>query len=90
MTETLTYSDTIQRVGHTIIDGVKVVQHTCVLPLSNPEAMRVSMTKLNSELYKEHRDVCRADFAAFEDAAFQLQADCIANKTPTFEGAEDT
>lgn len=76
MTETLVYTDTIQRVGHTIIDGVKVVQHTCVIPLADPKAMRVSMVKLEPDMYREHRDICRRDFAAFEDAAFQLQEEC--------------
>lgn len=73
MTETLTIKDTIQRVGATTIDGVVVVQYTCVIPSDNPSAMRIGMTKMNSEMYKEHRDVCRADFAAFEDAAYELQ-----------------
>ena len=78
MSNTLTYTDTIQRVGHTIIDGVKVVQHICVLPLSEPQNMRISMTKMNAELYKSNRDICRADFAEFEDAAYQLQEEYIA------------
>lgn len=78
MSNTLTYTDTIQRVGHTIIDGVKVVQHICVLPLSEPQNMRISMTKMNAELYKSNRDICRADFAEFEDTAYQLQEEYIA------------
>lgn len=73
MSKTLAYTDTIQRVGYTIIDGVKIVQHTCVLPLANPDAMRVSMTKLDAEAYKANRYVCRNDFQEFEDAAFELQ-----------------
>ena len=80
MSATLTYTDTIQRVGHTVINDTKVVQHTCVLPLANPKAMRISMTKLDTEMYKEHRDICRRDFAAFEDAAYQLQEEYIANQ----------
>ena len=78
MSNTLTYTDTIQRVGHTIIDGVKVVQHICVLPLNEPQNMRISMTKMNAELYKLNRNICRADFAEFEDAAYQLQEEYIA------------
>lgn len=78
MTDTLFYTDSIQRVGHTIIDGVKIVQHTCTINSGNPQEMRVTMTKLNAELYKEHRDICRNDFAVFEDAAYELQAELIA------------
>ena len=73
MTETLTYKDTINRVGFTIIDGIKVVQHNCVIDSANPQEMRVTMVKLNAELYKENRDICREDFAVFEDAAYKLQ-----------------
>lgn len=77
MVNTLVYKDTIQRVGYTVIDDVKVVQHTCVISSDNPEDIRISMTKLNADLYKLHRDVCRADFATFEDAAYQLQEELI-------------
>lgn len=77
MTETLKYTDTIHRMGYTIIDGVKVVQHTCVIPMNDPKNMRVTMTKLNNELYRNNRDICRNDFAIFEDAAFALQEECL-------------
>lgn len=78
MSNTLMCTDTIQRVGHTIINGTKVVQHVCTISLPNPKDMRVSMIKLNPEMYREYRDVCRADFADFEDAAYQLQDECLA------------
>lgn len=80
MSETLVYTDIVHRIGHTIIDGVKVVQHSCVLPLANPNDMNVSMTKLNVEAYKIHRDICRNDFAEFEDAAYDLQEKYIINQ----------
>lgn len=73
MSETLVVQETLQRTGWTVIDDKKVVQHSCTLPLNNPKAMRVSMTKLDPDLYREHADICRADFAEFEDAAFELQ-----------------
>lgn len=78
MSETLTYTDCIQRVGHTIINGIKVVQHTCVISSKNPQEMRVTMSRLNNDMYKLHRDVCRADFAIFEDAAYALQEELLA------------
>lgn len=73
MSETLVVKDTVQRVGYTVIDGVKVIQHTCILPIDAPTEMRITMTKLNADLYKENRDICRKDFAEFEDACFKLQ-----------------
>ena len=80
MTETLIYTDTIQRVGYTVIDGVKVVQHTCVIKSDNPLEMRVSMVKMDAELYKVHRETCRADFAVFEDSSYKLQEELIAKR----------
>lgn len=73
MSDTLTCTEFIQRIGYTVIDGARVVQHTCVIPTTNPKGMRISMTKLNADLYEMYRDVCRADFAIFEDAAYQLR-----------------
>lgn len=78
MSKTLTYKDTIQRTGYTVIDDVRVVQYTCVIPADKPQEMRLGITKLNPELYKANREICRADYAAFEDAAYQLQEECIA------------
>lgn len=76
--DTLTYKDTVQRVGYTIIDGVKVVQYTCVIPVDRPQEMRLGISKLDVEMYKANREICRADYAAFEDAAYQLQEEYIA------------
>lgn len=78
MTKTLSYKDTIQRVGYTVIDDVRVVQYTCTIPIDSPKDMRIGITKLNSDLYKAHRDICRADYAEFEDTAYQLQEECFA------------
>ena len=78
MTDTLIYKDTIQRVGHTVIDGVKVVQHVCTIDSENPQDMAVRMIKLNAELYKANRETCRDDYAVFEDAAYALQEELIA------------
>lgn len=78
MTETLTYKDTIQRVGYTVIDGAKVVQHVCTIDSENPHDMAVRMIKLDSELYRNNRETCRNDYAVFEDAAYALQEELIA------------
>lgn len=78
MSKTLTYKDTIQRTGYTVIDDVRVVQYTCIIPVDRPQEMRLGITKLNPELYKANREICRADYAAFEDAAYQLQEECMA------------
>ena len=78
MSNTLTYTDTIQRVGYSIIDGVKVVQYTCIIPLNSPKDMRIGITRLDQAMYKANRDTCRADYAEFEDAAYELQEELLA------------
>lgn len=75
---TLSYTETIQRTGYTIVDGKKIVQYTCVIPADDPANMRIGITKLDPIAYKENRDVCRADFAEFEDAAYKLQEELLA------------
>lgn len=75
---TLSYTETFQRIGHTIVDGKKIVQYTCIIPANNPADMRIGITKLDPEAYKAHRDICRADFAEFEDAAYALQEELLA------------
>ena len=78
MENTLSYKDTIQRVGYTTIGGVKVVQYTCIIPSDQPQNMRIGITKLDSDMYKANRDICREDYAAFEDAAYRLQEEFLA------------
>lgn len=78
MTDTLIITETIQRTGYTVINGEKIVQHSCIIPADRPQDMRISMVKLNADLYRANRDICRADFAAFEDAAYQLQEEMLA------------
>lgn len=73
MENLFTYSDVLTRTGYTIVDGVKIVQYVCTIPMENPSNIRISSTRINSELYKLHRDICRKDLAAFEDAAYELQ-----------------
>lgn len=78
MSETLQIVESIQRTGYTVIDGIRVVQHTCTISSENPSQMRVGMVKLNAEMYKANRATCRDDFAEFEDAAYELQEELIA------------
>lgn len=78
MANTLVYKDTIQRVGYTVIDDVRVVQYTCVIQRDDPMNMRIGITKLNADLYKANREICRADYGLFEDAAYLLQDECLA------------
>lgn len=76
----LTFIDTIQRTGYTIIDDKKIVQYTCTIPSDNPEGMRMTSTRLDTQAYKDNRDICRADLAEFENSCYELQDELIAKK----------
>lgn len=78
MSETLVCAEFVQRIGYTVIDGVRVVQHTCVLPVADPKGVRVSMTKLNGELYEANLETCMQDHMIFQRAAFQLRNEYLA------------
>jgi len=82
MTNTLQVTETINRTGYTIIDGIKVVQHTCTISSEDPQQIRVGMVKLDNEMYKANRAICRDDYAVFEDSAYALQEELIAKVEP--------
>lgn len=73
MKKTLTWTDTVTRTGFTEIDGIKVMRHTASIKIDDPNNMTVSNAKLNEKMYRDNRDICRADIAEFEDAAYELQ-----------------
>lgn len=85
MSATLTIKDSITRTGYTEINGVKVLQHTCTINTDNPEQMSFNSVKLNKDLYKANRDICRADIAEFEDGAYELQEQYLAQKEEVTE-----
>ena len=80
MSETLSWKDSITRTGYTEIDGKKVMQHVCSISMDAPYNMTVNSVKINEELYKSNRDVCRADAAEFEDACYELQKTYLAKR----------
>ena len=66
--------------GSSLIDGAAVEGYTASIDSENPENMNISSWINDQKTYKEHRADCRADKAAFEDAAFALQDEMIAAK----------
>ena len=85
MSATLTYKDSITRTGYTIIEDEQVMVHTCSIDSDDPRKMTVSSSKMNQELYKANRAICRADMAEFEDLAYELQEKYIAQKEEVTE-----
>lgn len=73
----------------TVTDGddtrdIAVEGYTCTIDSGKPENMNVSRyfaSNEGRELYKDNRSECRADYAAFEDAAYALQDEMIAEKS---------
>jgi hypothetical protein len=66
--------------GKTVIDGVDVCGYQAQIDSEDPANIAFTNWKTNNEMYKEHRGECRADLAAFEDRAFEVQ-DKMLNKS---------
>lgn len=66
--------------GESIIDEKVVCTFTAQIDPNEPEKMVVGSFQRDKEAYKEHRTECREDFAAFEDAAYMMQAEYIKAK----------
>lgn len=86
MSATLTVKDSITRTAFTTIDGVRIAQYTARIDSADPNNMTVSgIIKLDQEAYKANREICRADYAEFEDATYELQEKYIAQKAAETE-----
>ena len=81
MSTTLTYNDSVTRIGYTKIEGEIAMQHTCTISTDNPNNMNFNSSVINQELYKQNRETCRADRAEFEDAAYALQEEYLAKES---------
>lgn len=71
---TVTEGDTTRQVS---VEG-----YSCTISSENPEDIRISRYQMSTEgkkLYKEYREQCHADYAAFEDAAYQIQDSMLAS-----------
>ena len=66
--------------GQSVIDGAEAAGFQAQVDTANPENMTMSNWQTNAQLYKENRDVCRADQAEFEDYAYSVQDQLIAEK----------
>ena len=66
--------------GQSIIDGAEAAGFQAQVDATNPEDMTMSNWQTNAQLYKENRAICRADQAEFEDYAYSVQDQLIAEK----------
>lgn len=64
--------------GNSIIDGVIVEGYQAVINSANPNDMTISSWQQDKALYKANRVQCRADSAEFEETAYALQDEMLA------------
>lgn len=84
----LTMKKSITLTGNSTIDGVIAEGYQAVIDSNNPEDMNISSWQADKAVYKANRTQCRADAAAFEDAAYELQDELIAEKAAAETAAE--
>ena len=66
--------------GESVIGEDVVCTFTASIDYENPEKMVIGQFQKDKEAYKKHCAECRADYAAFADAAWAVQAE-IAKKS---------
>lgn len=62
---------------------VNVEGYTCTINSDNPVDINIGKYFVSTQakaLYKEHREECHADYAAFENECYALQDEMIAEK----------
>lgn len=70
------------------IDGKAVAGYSAIINSENPEDINLSDYQIDKTLYKANRVQSRKDLAAFEDAAYELQDQLIAEASTVDEDGE--
>lgn len=73
--------------GSSQIDGLEAINFQAQMASNDPLNMTFHSWQSNPQLYKEHREECREDQAAFEDYAYSIQDELI-SKMPTATESE--
>lgn len=81
----LNMKKSITLTGESVIDGTQAEGYSATINSDNPEDITFSNWQTDKALYKANRTQCRLDKAEFEDAAYALQDELIAEK----EAAEE-
>lgn len=71
--------------GESIFDGVSAAGYTAKINSNNPEDITLTNWTNDKTAYKNNRAQCYKDREEFEDAAYALQAEMIAEKAATTE-----
>lgn len=73
----------IELTGYSNIDGVDAEFYIAKINSTNPSEIDFSSSILDNAVYKANRAQCRKDEGAFEDMAFEIQDEMIAEKNVT-------
>lgn len=65
--------------GSSIIDGVIAEGYQAVIDSTNPANMTITSWQANKEVYKLNRVQCRQDSAEFEELAYAMQEELMAD-----------
>ena len=66
--------------GQSIINGIVVENYSANISEENPEGMTITRSILNGTVRKDNRTECVTDQVAFEDEAYAIQSEMLANK----------
>lgn len=64
--------------GESRIDGLIAEGYRAEISSVNPEDMTITSWQVDRAVYKAVREICRADRAAFEEAAYEMQEQMLA------------
>ena len=62
------------------VDNVELMGFRAIIDIDDPENMNIYDWTIDKDACKEHRAIVRADKAAFEDYAYEVQDRIIAEK----------
>lgn len=74
----LNMKKSITLTGESMINGVQAEGYSATINSNDPEDMTLTSWQADKALYKANRAQCRQDAADFEDAAYALQDEMIA------------
>ena len=80
---------TINISGNSSVNGVDVMLFTASIEEDAPENMTINYFQASCELYKENREICRADQKEFEEYVYALQDELLAEIGGTEDGTEE-
>ena len=74
--------------GESVINDAIVCVYSASIDMANPEKMTIGQIQKDKEAYKDNRNECRSDYAAFEDMVLAEQEKLLATVAPVETAAE--